>query len=249
MNYPVTVEASWILEDASFVCDSTDIPAGQSAVVRCSTRAPVLSGARLAQGLVALKAGQERAQVNDLKITIPSLAFKLRVSLLGVEVFDRSEHAEANNNLVKARRQIADTPCESTNDCIDRAPTRAEARGMSYAKLAMWALAFAAILGVRFWLGSDPIRWLRVPWTFYSLAGVAAIVIATIDPPQPGSGDGMVHGVLGQLSLYVLAAPWSSIIVTTPGVGSTLGLLMLAVLANILYGAILVFVGDRTLRD
>jgi hypothetical protein len=76
---------------------------------------------------------------------------------------------------------------------------------------------------------------------------VAAIVIATIDPPQPGVGDGIVHGAIGQLSLYALSAPWSSIIVTTPGWGPASGLLMLAVLANILYGAVFIFVGDRRL--
>jgi hypothetical protein len=250
MNRPVTTEVSWELKGWVFLCTIADIPAQKSAVVECSTATQMtVRGAHLAEDLVALKAGATQARVLSRIVVMPSLDVRLRVSTSGVEPFDENHRNTDNENLAEARRRIAQAPCESTNDCIGRAPTSAEARGMSYGKLAMWALAFAAILGVRFWLNSGPIRWLRVPWTFYSLAGVAAIVIATIDPPQPGSGDGMVHGVIGQLSLYVLAAPWSSIIVTTPGVGSTLGLLMLAVLANILYGAILVFVGDRTLRD
>jgi|GEM_PF-4792631 len=244
MTYPVTLQPAWVLENALFACDSVDVPAHHSAVVTCSTRSPIVSGERIAHGLIALKAGQEQAEVVDLKVTIPSLDFRLRVALSGVAAFDDSDDAVAYDNRAEARRRIAAAPCESTGDC-DRRVSAAETHANPYTRLAIVALAFTAFLGFRFRRGSTPYRWLMIPWTFYSLAGVAAIIIATVDPPQPGLGDGMIHGLVGQLSLFVLALPWSWMIVTTPGAEPSLNPLMLAVLMNIVFGATLVFVGDR----
>jgi hypothetical protein len=247
MNRPVAIDVSWELEGWVFLCASSDIPAAQSAVVTCSTATQITADAHLAGDLVALKAGQAPAGVLSRRVVIPSLDVKLRVSTSGVEPFDDNDHVVKNANMAEARRLVAQAPCESTENCDYRPPTSTEVQGNSYARLAMWVLAFAALLGVRIWRGNGTVRWLLIPWTLYSLAGVAAIVIATIDPPQPGVGDGIVHGAIGQLSLYALSAPWSSIIVTTPGWGPASGLLMLAVLANILYGAVFIFVGDRRL--
>jgi hypothetical protein len=248
MAYAVTLQPAWVLENALFVCDGADVPAHQSAVVTCSTRSPIVSGERVAHGLIALKAGQEQAEVVDLKVTIRSLDFKLRVALSGVAAFDQHDDAAAGDNMAEARRRIAAAPCESTGDC-DRRVSAAETHANPYTRLAIVALAFAAILGFRFWRGSTPHRWLMIPWTLYSLAGVAAIIIATVDPPQTGLGDGIIHGLVGQLSLVVLALPWSWVIVTTPGAQPSLNPFMLSVLMNILFGAILVFVSDRPSRD
>lgn len=248
MNFPVSVKARWSLNGWMFICPGVDIPANQSVVVTCLSNLPInLSDAHIAGDLIALKASTARANVLSRSVVIPSMGFKMCVSMSAVVACDNSVRSTQYVDGAEARRRIATAPCEATGDCGDRPLSKADAGSAAYKKLAILAALFAGILGVRLWRGSSPESWLFVPWLLYAIAGVLSIMLAIMDPPQPGLGDGIVHGAIGQLALFALATPWSSIIVTIPGNGSPMGLLTLAVLANILYGAILVFAGDRKL--